>query len=100
LQQDSLKRTFRHLPADSPKEELEKARLEFPTIIKMDDNSLWCTHLHESNPQIAGAYEIENARWIPGDPWGALKAIFLLGRLQDQATFERLLLRAKSGGNQ
>src|SRR5258708_5455071 len=53
LRWSSLKCTFKHLPADSSKEKVEKVRHEFPNMVKLDDRSLWCTRLKEDDQRIA-----------------------------------------------
>jgi hypothetical protein len=96
LRRNSLKRTFKEIPADSSREEIEAVRREFPTIVKLDDRSLWCTRLQEDNRRIGTDYEVYYAVWIPGDPWAALKAIFLLSRPEDHAALIEFVHRDKS----
>jgi hypothetical protein len=88
LSRDSLRRTFREVSADIPEDEIQSLRCEFPTIVQsIDGSKLWCTRLREDAPQIATDYEISYAYWIPGDPWTALKAVFVLVRPQDHERF-------------
>lgn len=67
---------------------LQKVRSEFPTIIaSVDGRTLWCTRLSEDDPRVASPYEAAYAWWIPGDPWSALKAVFILVRPEDHTNF-------------
>jgi hypothetical protein len=92
LKWDSLRPTFKQVTVGSSKEEIETVRSNFPTVIELDDHSLWCTRLQQDDRRIATDYEIAYARWIPGNPWDALRAIVLLGRPEDRALLECLLL--------
>jgi hypothetical protein len=88
LNPHSLRRTFREISADSPEDEIQRVRCEFPTIVKsVDGSNLWCTPLREDDPRIATDYEIAYAHWIPGDAWTALKAIFIFIRPEDHKRF-------------
>lgn len=95
LKWDSIKRTFKQMPIGSSQDEVEAVRREFPTVLELNDRSLWCTRLPEDHPRIATDYEIAYARWIPGNPWDALRAIVLLGGPEDRPDFERLLAGGK-----
>ena len=78
LDSTKLDRTFREVPADTPAEELEEIRKTFPTsLISKDANSIWFSRLHEDDSRITSDYEFEYARWIPGDPFAALRGIYL-----------------------
>src|ERR1700735_673352 len=91
LKWDSIKRTFKEMPVGSSKEEIQIVRKDFPTAIELNDRSIWCTRLAEDDPRIATDYEIAYARWIPGNPWDALRAIVLVGGSKDRSAFEILL---------
>jgi hypothetical protein len=91
LRHDRMKRSFKHLPAQSSRDEIDTARIDFPTMFTLDDGSLFFTRLQETDRRISGASELEYAWWIPGEPLKALRAIFLLGRSEDRPEFERAL---------
>jgi hypothetical protein len=92
LNRESLERTFREISADSSEEETQTVRREFPNVItSLDGTKLWCTRLDRDDPRTATDYEIAYARWIPGDPWAALMAVFVLFRPEDQSRFEKFL---------
>ncbi len=96
LKRDLLRRTFREISADSSEEEIQTVCREFPNIVKsIDGSKLWCTRLDKDDPRIASSYENAYARWIPDDPWAALKAVFVLFRPEDQSEFERVLRSMK-----
>jgi long-subunit fatty acid transport protein len=48
-------------------------------------------------PQLMTAYEFQHAFWIPGDPFKALKAVFIVFRPQDQDSLSEALLRVATG---
>jgi len=91
LRWSSLKSTYKELSPDAPEAQIEIARSEFPTSITQEDGSTWCTRLKEDDRRIASGYEIAYAKWIPGDPWAAIRAVFVLGGPNDLASLERLL---------
>ena len=91
LRWSSLKSTFKELPPDATEAQIEIARSEFPTTITQEDGSTWCTRLKEDDRRIASGYEIAYSKWIPGDPWAAIRAVFVLGAPHDVASLERLL---------
>ncbi|MDI1228245.1 MAG: hypothetical protein PSY14_11225 [bacterium] len=91
LDHECLKMTFVQLDANTSEDELMAVRREFPTVLKSADGStLWCSRLREDAPQINTDYEAYSARWIPGDPWRALKGIFVFHRPKDFAEIEIL----------
>lgn len=91
LDHEWLKMTFAELDANTSEDELKAVRREFPTVLRSADGSkLWCSRLREDAPQIGTPYEAYSARWIPGDPWRALKGIFVFHRPKDLADIEML----------
>lgn len=98
LRWDSLRPTFKHITVENP-QEVETARAGFPTVIELDDHSLWCTRLEQNDPRIATDYEIAYARWIPGNAWDALKAVVLVGGPEDRLVLEGLLSQGHGNFN-
>lgn len=73
-----LDRTFREIPADTPDEEIARLMIDYPTRIPDEAGErIWLTRLAESDPRAASPYEAAYARWIPGDPSDALRAVFV-----------------------
>ena len=84
LDSGQLDLTYREVSAFLPQVELAALTLHFPTVLKsIDGNKLWLSRLKEGDPRMESAYETHYARWIPGDPFKALKAIFLCARESD-----------------
>jgi hypothetical protein len=78
LDRDHLDRTYREVPADTPEDEITRLACKFPSIEKSRDGSrLWLSRMGEDDPRRTTSYEINYARWIPGDPKRALRAIFI-----------------------
>jgi hypothetical protein len=70
--------TYRQITSDTPAEEVARLMMEYPTSIQ--DNSgerIWLTRLPETDSRAASSYEAEFARWIPGNPFDALRAVFV-----------------------
>lgn len=75
-----LERTWREVPADTEPDELASIRETYRTVLtSKDGNKLWCSRLHEADPRVTTSYEVSYARWIPGDPFDALRAVLVLG---------------------
>jgi hypothetical protein len=92
LRRECLKQTFKEVSADASREELEKVRRDYPTILRSRDGSkFWCTRLNEDDHRIATDYEFGYARWIPGDPWDALKAVFVVCRPEDHDELRKFI---------
>lgn len=88
---DQLERTFKEVPADISPNELAKIRKTYPTMLPMEaDNSIWLSRLPKDDPHITKSYEREYCRWIPGDPFAALKALLVF--TDDEALCADLLL--------
>ena len=76
----ALDRTFRAVDATLDPTELAALRTTFPTIAHSQDGStLWLSRLPEGHRHRAKSFEMDYIRWIPGDPWEALLAVFVLG---------------------
>jgi hypothetical protein len=91
LKSSRLRRTFKELSSQATLSEIESTRREFPTVLKQEDGSFWCTRLKQDDRRIGTAYEINHARWLPDDPWAALRAILFLGGPSDLVILEKSL---------
>jgi len=84
LRSDALEATFREVPVNSRTEHLVELEQRFPTALRsVDGQSLWMSRLPATDPRVGSPYEVEYARWIPGDAKAALAAVFILVRPQD-----------------
>lgn len=80
----SLHRTYREVAVSTPDSELTELSNRFPTrLISEDGTRFWYSRLPEGHYALSSDYEIEYARWIPGDPFDALKAIILIGQFSE-----------------
>lgn len=82
-----------------PEPEIEELKRTYPTVKSLDDGeTLWFTRLKEEDTRVAQAYEIEHAHWIPGDPWEALLAVYVIGPGEDgvRAAIESALAACRS----
>lgn len=75
-----LERTHKVIAADTDPKLLEEARKTFPTCVPLEDGkSLWFSRIPSNDPTVNSTYEETWGYFIPGDPWQALLAIFLVG---------------------
>jgi hypothetical protein len=75
-----MQRTGRQVFSDTPPEKIEEYRKTYPTELRDEAGNLcWLSRLQASDRHIGTSYEAEYAFWIPGDPFEALVAIFVLG---------------------
>lgn len=85
LDPQRLEPTFRDVPSDTPQEELRQLRDTYPTeICSRDGTRIWLSRLGRDDTRVASPYEVEYARWIPGDPFEALRAAMVFGVEFDQ----------------
>ena len=99
FQADQLTATYREVEASIPDVELAELRKTYPTLIRSTDGArLWLSRLGEDDRRIATDYEIEYARWIPGDPFNALAVVVILGA-DFYATMKRTVLALNSTTN-
>jgi hypothetical protein len=84
-----LKWTCVELDANASEAELTSVRRDYPTVLK-DGSKLFCSRLKADAPQLNTPYEFDSARWIPGDPWEALKGVFVFYRPKDLAEMENV----------
>jgi hypothetical protein len=75
-----LEQTYRRVPVDTPAARLSELRATYPTCVTQNDGgTLWLSRLPADDPRVATSYESDLARWIPGDPWEALRMIVVVG---------------------
>ena len=74
-----LERTYREvIISDTAADEINRLMVDYPTRIEdLAGERLWLTRFSETDTRATSAYEREFARWIPGDPFGALLAVFV-----------------------
>lgn len=93
---ERLKRSWIEIDVSAPPEEIERIQRDYPTVIR-DGDKLYCSRLPSDAPQLMTAYEFQHAFWIPGDPFEALKAVFIVFRPQDLDAVREALLRVATG---
>ena len=93
---EHLKRSWIEIEAGASANETEKIRRDYPTVIP-DGDKLYCSRIPSDAPQLMTAYEFQHAFWIPGNPFEALKAVFIVFRPQDQEEIREALLRLAAG---
>lgn len=76
LDADRLEHTFTVLPDDADAETLAGVERRFPTVIRRQ-GELWCSRLDADDPRLGSPYEVEYCRWIPDDPFDALRALLV-----------------------
>ncbi len=75
------KPTYLRVAADTDPIALDELRKTYPTVVRSIDGSrLWLSRLPEHDRRVTSPYEVEHARWIPGDPFEALAGLLVLGR--------------------
>lgn len=95
LDRRSLDRTFRELPSASSADERRAVRKTFPTVLEgIDGDTLWFSRLAPDDPGITKPYEVEYARWIPGDPFEALRAMLVFASNRDLDALTRAWVEA------
>lgn len=74
-----LERTYREvIISDTPADEIARLMVDYPTRIEsLDGERLWLTRFPEMDTRANSSSEVEFARWIPGDPFNALLAVFV-----------------------
>lgn len=88
---EQLRNSHLEVSADLDPVELAELARVYPTrLVSEDGTHLWMSRLPEGNRRINTPYEVEYARWIPGDPWNALQGVIVLGQAAE--TVERVRL--------
>jgi hypothetical protein len=91
LDVQKLRRTFTEVPSNTPPAELARLRKTFPTMLRSRDGStLWLSRLREDDPKLGSAYEMAYAWWIEGNPFEALRGLFIFWRPQDAKALEQI----------
>jgi len=72
------------VPCTPSHTDLESIRREYPTLLHLDDGSLWFSRLPEGDNRIATDYESAYGWYVPGDPKEALSAVILCCRPEDR----------------
>lgn len=84
LDRMSLDRTFRELPSASSLDERDVVRKTFPAVLeRVDGETLWFSRLSHDDPGITTPYEVAYPRWIPGDPFEALRGVLVFAGERD-----------------
>jgi hypothetical protein len=66
------------MASDTVAEEVARLMLEYPTRIESSSGErIWLTRLPETDTRATTPYEVEYARWISGNAFGALRAVFV-----------------------
>ena len=79
------KATYEEVAADIEPQRLASLKAVYPTALtSVDGTKIWLSRLPEEDRRVASAYEIEHARWIPGDPFDALIGVLVLCRHPDE----------------
>ncbi len=74
-----LANSGQEVAADTASEELDRLSVQYPTLLENTDGQhLWLSRLLKSDRRCGTAYEEEYGRWIPGDPWAALRLLIIL----------------------
>ena len=72
-------KTFREVPSDIDRSELDALKVSFPNEEKSKDGkNIWLSRLSIDDPGRCN-YEITYGRWIRGSPWSCLKIVLLVG---------------------
>jgi hypothetical protein len=73
-----LERTYREIPGDTPPDEIAQLMQDYPRRLdRKSGEYVWLTRLPESDLGAGYQYEREDARWVPGDPFDSLIAVFV-----------------------
>lgn len=91
--------TFQEVSAALAAHEIEALAAVYPTrVTSADGEMVWFSRLPRDDRRAASPYEVAFARWIPDDPWLALRLIIVVGmRGSDLPTrTARLLAKASA----
>lgn len=93
LRRKAMKRPFKTLPEAATQSDLEATQREYPTIIRLDDGSFYCSRLPKNHTCINTPYEWGYGWFIPGDAKEALAAIFIICRPEDLGVVKKYFER-------
>jgi len=75
-----MQRTGVQIFSDTPLAKIDEYKKTYPTeLCDNEGNLCWLSRLQPNDRHVGTPYEAEYAFWIPGDPFEALVAIFVLG---------------------
>lgn len=76
---EQLERTYRDIIiSDTSPDEIARLMVDYPTRIEdVSGGRLWLTRLEATDSRAGTPYEYGFARWIPGNPFDALLAVFV-----------------------
>jgi len=81
--------SFREVRADLPADELAVFQSLYRTMLRsMDGTQLWFSQFPADDPRVSSSYEIAHGRYVPGDPFDALRAVLIFVRPEDIGTLE------------
>lgn len=87
--ESKLDKTFRQIESDAQEAEISNHQKLFPsTINSQEGNYLWFSRLSINDIRINTPYEMEYGKWIPDNPFDALKCVFLLGCFEENEISE------------
>jgi hypothetical protein len=78
LDGERLDRPYREIPSDTRAEEVARLMPDYPNRIpSLSGERIWLTRLPAADTRAATACEVGYARWIPGNPFDAQRAVFV-----------------------
>lgn len=78
LDPDHLDETCREIPSSTEESVISELKKAFPTEIPaVDGSTIWLTKLSCDDPRAGNDYERVYAKWIPGNPFEALRAVII-----------------------
>lgn len=82
--QSSLARSWLQLPSSTRLADVDVLRSIYPNVATLEDGSFWLSRLPSTDSRWGPeADESEQGYWIPGEPFDALQAVFLVGGEMD-----------------
>jgi hypothetical protein len=95
LRSKSMSRSFRCVPDTTSPTELERIRREYPTLVDLNDGTLWFSRLQQGDSRLASGYESAYGWYVSGNPREALAALVICCRPEDLSIAQRYLLNAR-----
>lgn len=78
-----MSRSFQCVSAETPPDELDRIRQQYPSLVNLMDGTLWFSRLPEGDVRIASMYESAYGWYVSGDPKDALAALMICCRPED-----------------
>ena len=92
LDWECLQGTWHEMPSTASAAEVNSVKALFRTQLLSDDKKrFWFSRLNQDDPRIASEYETAYARWIPGNPLEAIRAILIFGKTEHEPGLLSLL---------